>query len=163
MLGGSIEVESEPNVGSVFTLRLNCVISKTDTKKEFNNTNGMQTSNSSLILVAEDEISNFKLIEAILKRNSYEVVRAENGEEAVEMCRKNTNICLVLMDIRMPVMDGLIATKKIKGFSPNLPIIAQTAYAMDGDENKAIEEGCDDYISKPIRKELLLEKIKALI
>ncbi|MDQ1769522.1 PAS domain S-box protein [Labilibaculum sp. A4] len=163
MLGGSIEVESEPNVGSVFTLRLNCVISKTDTKKEFNNTNGMQTSNSPLILVAEDEISNFKLIEAILKRNSYEVVRAENGEEAVEMCRKNTNICLVLMDIRMPVMDGLIATKKIKGFSPNLPIIAQTAYAMDGDENKAIEEGCDDYISKPIRKELLLEKIKALI
>ncbi|PKQ68154.1 hypothetical protein BZG01_05250 [Labilibaculum manganireducens] len=163
MLGGSIEVESEPNVGSVFTLRLNCVISKTDTKKEFNNTNGMQTSNSPLILVAEDEISNFKLIEAILKRNSYEVVRAENGEEAVEICRQNPNICLVLMDIRMPVMDGLIATKKIKGFSPSLPIIAQTAYAMDGDENKAIEEGCDDYISKPIRKELLLEKIKALI
>ncbi|MDM8159385.1 PAS domain S-box protein [Labilibaculum sp. K2S] len=163
MLGGTIEVESEPNVGSIFTLRLNCVISKTDNKRESNNTNGMQTSNSPLILVAEDEISNFKLIEAILKRNSYEVVRAENGEEAVEMCKQNPNICLVLMDIRMPVMDGLIATKKIKGFSPNLPIIAQTAYAMDGDENKAIEEGCDDYISKPIRKELLLEKIKALI
>ncbi|WP_321321113.1 PAS domain S-box protein [Labilibaculum sp.] len=163
MLGGTIEVESEPNVGSIFTLRLNCVISKTDSKREFNNTNGMQTSNSPLILVAEDEISNFKLIEAILKRNSYEVVRAENGVEAVEMCKNNPDIRLVLMDIRMPVMDGLIATKKIKGFSPNLPIIAQTAYAMDGDENKAIEEGCNDYISKPIRKELLLEKIKALI
>ena len=163
MLGGSIEVESKPNVGSIFTLRLNCVISKIDSKKELNNTNGMKTSNLPLILVAEDEISNFKLIEAILKRNNYEVTRAENGEEAVEMCRNNSDIRLVLMDIRMPVMDGLIAAKKIKSFNPNLPIIAQTAYAMDGDENKAKEEGCNDYISKPIKKELLLEKLKALL
>ncbi len=163
MLGGTIEVESEPNVGSVFTLRLNCVISKTDTKTESNNTKSMQNSNSPLILVAEDEISNYKLIEAILKRNSYEVIRAENGEEAVDMCKRNPNIRLVLMDIRMPIMDGLIATKKIKSFNPDVPIIAQTAYAMDGDENKAKEEGCDDYISKPIKKDILLEKIKALI
>lgn len=163
MLGGSIEVESEPNVGSIFTLRLKCVISKMDNKRELNNTNDMNTSNSPLILVAEDEISNFKLIEAILKRNNYKIIRAENGEEAVEMCRNNSDIRLVLMDIRMPIMDGLIATKKIKSFNPDLPIIAQTAYAMDGDENKAKEEGCNDYISKPIKKELLLEKLKAFL
>ncbi|WP_180335782.1 PAS domain S-box protein [Labilibaculum filiforme] len=163
MLGGSIEVESELNVGSIFTLKLDCILSTVNSKKELDTTNGMKTENTPLILVAEDEISNFKLIEAILKRSGYEVVRAENGEEAVEMCRKNQNIYLVLMDIRMPVMDGLIATKQIKSFKPDLPIIAQTAYAMDGDENKAIEEGCNDYISKPIKKELLLEKIKALI
>ena len=63
----------------------------------------------------------------------------------------------------MPIMDGLIATKEIKKFKPDLPIVAQTAYAMDGDENKAIEEGCNDYISKPIKKDLLLEKLESLL
>ncbi|WP_372751707.1 PAS domain S-box protein [Labilibaculum sp.] len=163
MLDGSIQVESEPNKGSIFTLKLNCVISKSNSKIEMMSENTLRTLNLPLILVAEDEISNFKLIEAILKRNSYEVIRAENGAEAVEICRDNSNISLVLMDIRMPIMDGLIATKKIKSFKPNLPIIAQTAYAMDGDENKALEEGCNDYISKPIRRDLLLEKLSALL
>lgn len=163
MLGGSIQVESEPNKGSIFTLKLNCVISKSNSKKEMMSENTLRTSDLPLILVAEDEISNFKLIEAILKRNNYEVIRAENGAEAVEMCRDNSEINLVLMDIRMPIMDGLIATKKIKSFKPDLPIIAQTAYAMDGDEDKAIEEGCDDYISKPIKRDLLLKKLQVLL
>ena len=163
MLGGTIEVESEPNAGSIFKLRLKCVISKQCENKKSKENNGMEASNSKLILVAEDEISNFKLIEAILTRNNYKVIRAENGEIAVDMCRNNSNISLVLMDIRMPIMDGLIATKEIKKFKPDLPIVAQTAYAMDGDENKAIEEGCNDYISKPIKKDLLLEKLKILL
>jgi CheY-like chemotaxis protein len=163
MLGGTIEVESEPNAGSIFKLRLKCVISKQSENKKSKENNGMEASNSKLILVAEDEISNFKLIEAILTRNNYKVIRAENGEVAVDMCRNNSNISLVLMDIRMPIMDGLIATKEIKKFKPDLPIVAQTAYAMDGDENKAIEEGCNDYISKPIKKDLLLEKLKILL
>jgi PAS domain S-box-containing protein len=163
MLDGSIQVESEPNQGSIFSLKLNCVISKSNSKKEMMSENTLRTSDLPLILVAEDEISNFKLIEAILKRNSYEVIRAENGAEAVEMCRDNSKISLVLMDIRMPIMDGLLATKKIKSFKPDLPIIAQTAYAMDGDEDKAIEEGCDDYISKPIKRDLLLKKMQDLL
>ena len=118
-----------------------------------------QKNGSPVILVAEDEVSNFRLIDAILKRHNYTVVRAENGEEAVEICKENPSIELVLMDIRMPGMNGLEATQAIKAEFPNLPIIAQTAYAMDGDKDKALANGCDDYISKPIRKDLLLSKL----
>lgn len=160
MLGGSIKVESEPNKGSIFSLRLKCIISKKEEGNKPAEQSSAECIDSQLILVAEDEISNFKLIEAILSRNGYKVIRAENGKEAVDLCHNRSDIDLVLMDIRMPVMDGLIATKEIKKFNSDLPIIAQTAYAMDGDENKAIKEGCDDYISKPINKRLLLEKIK---
>lgn len=163
LLGGSIEVESEPNAGSIFRLKLKCVISKQREVEKFKNNNLMEASNSKLILVAEDEISNFRLIEAILTRNNYKVIRAENGQVAIDLCRSNSEISLILMDIRMPIMDGLVATKEIKKFKPELPIVAQTAYAMDGDENKAITEGCNDYISKPIKKDLLLEKLERLL
>lgn len=163
MLGGSIEVESTPNEGSIFTLKLNCVISKVEEKDMKDQVVKDKPNNPPLILVAEDEVSNFKLIQAILKRNEYDVIRAENGEVAVQMCRENPEIRAVLMDIRMPIMDGLEATKEIKKFNPNLHIIAQTAYAMDGDKDKAIAEGCDDYMSKPIKKDLLLSKLKSIL
>lgn len=86
------------------------------------------------------------------------IIRAIDGLEAVEIC-KTHSIDLVLMDIKMPNLDGYQATLLIKEFLPDLPIIAQTAYSTDIDRNKALESGCSDYISKPIRKELLIQKI----
>jgi len=87
------------------------------------------------------------------------IIRAVNGIEAVELCKSNPDIDLVLMDLKMPEMDGYEATVLIKEFRPELPIIAQTAYSAKADRSKALACGCSDFISKPINKELLLSKI----
>ena len=84
---------------------------------------------------------------------------AKNGKEAVEQCYEHPEISLVLMDLKMPVMDGLEATRKIKSFRKDLPIIAITAYAMSGDEKIALEAGCSDYITKPFEQDVLLSKL----
>ena len=113
------------------------------------------------ILVAEDNDSNFILMSYILKKY-YEFERAKNGQEAVDMADKNS-YDIVLMDIKMPVMDGLEATKKIKEAHPDLPIIALTANAFDSDRMLAIEAGCSDFLAKPISSDACLEAIKKLI
>ncbi|MEG1553839.1 MAG: response regulator [Rikenellaceae bacterium] len=110
------------------------------------------------ILVAEDIDSNYMLIEGILKR-SYTMIRACNGIEAVELCAKH-NPSLILMDIKMPEMDGLEATTKIREFNKNIPIIALTAFAFSSDLQDAKKAGCNDFMSKPISIPLLKEKIK---
>jgi CheY-like chemotaxis protein len=96
----------------------------------------------------------------MLQKISYEVLHAITGIEAVEACRNNSDLDLVLMDIRMPNMDGNEATRQIRQFNRDVIIIAQTAYAFSIDSEKAIEAGCNDYISKPINNTLLYELIK---
>ena len=113
------------------------------------------------ILVAEDNESNFILMTYILKRD-YLYVRAKNGKEAVEAADKG-GIDLILMDVKMPVMDGLEATKKIKEKHPELPVIALTANAFDSDRQLALSAGCDDFLSKPISSEKCLKVIDRLI
>lgn len=113
------------------------------------------------ILVAEDNESNFILMTYILKRQ-YEIMRAKNGQEAVDMVEKG-GIDLILMDIKMPVMDGLEATKAIKEKHPELPIIALTANAFDTDRQLAIEAGCDEFLSKPVSSEKCLNAITRLL
>ena len=93
-------------------------------------------------------------------KSGLNTIWAKNGEESIKLCKENTNIDLVLMDIHMPIMNGYEATKEIKKFRPNLPIIAQTAYAIIGDRQKSLDAGCDDYISKPIKQEVLIAKIE---
>ena len=110
------------------------------------------------ILVAEDTESNFLLLSIILRRD-YEILRAFNGAEAVEICRAE-HPDLILMDIKMPVMDGLEATRRIRLKGGTLPIIALTANAYDSDRDKAFEAGCDDYMAKPIMAPALREMIK---
>lgn len=116
-----------------------------------------------LVLVAEDDSIGFLVISNILRKAGFEVLRAVNGAEAVELCKQRLDIQLVLMDINMPVMDGLEATRIIRSFRHDLPVIAVTAYTADNTRNVALEAGCDDYIPKPVDKSLVIEKIKELI
>ena len=111
------------------------------------------------ILIAEDEEYNYLFLAEVL--NSYEVtlIRAINGKEAVEQCSTPNDIKIILMDIRMPVMDGYEATKLIKKMHPEMPIIAQTAYAMESDRKRAFKEGFNDYLPKPIRRKELISTI----
>ena len=113
------------------------------------------------ILVAEDNDSNFILMTYILKK-FYQFERAKNGQEAVDMVEKG-EYDLVLMDIKMPIMDGLEATKKIKETHPSLPIIALTANAFDSDRQMAVDAGCDEFLSKPISSDLCLRTIAKVL
>jgi signal transduction histidine kinase len=103
----------------------------------------------------DDDDSSYDYLNAVLEMQEVNTLRAKNGKEAIGYCKEKPAINLVLMDINMPVMNGYEATKAIKKFQPNLPIIAQTAYAISGDREKALANGCDDYISKPLKKEEL--------
>jgi len=112
-----------------------------------------------VILVADDDPDSFKYFETLLKKYAFTVLHAWNGKEAVQICRTNTAVSLVLMDLKMPVMDGLEATRQIKKINPGLTVIAQTSFALSGDEYLAREAGCDDYLPKPIGIRALVEKL----
>lgn len=99
------------------------------------------------------------LIDRILRKTRAEVLWAMDGQKAVEMVRENDNIDMILMDIRLPVMNGYDATREIRKLRQDVPIIAQTAYVMEDEKHKVLEVGCNDLITKPLRKDLLLEKI----
>ena len=114
-----------------------------------------------IILVVEDIDLNFLYISELLKPTGTMIIHAVNGKEAVERCQRDRNIDMVLMDIYMPIMNGYEASRQIKSIRPDLPIIAQTAYAMAEDRKRAIEAGCDDFIAKPIGKDDLLLKISS--
>jgi len=114
------------------------------------------------ILIAEDEAINFLFLEILLKKQidlGCAIILAKNRAEAVEICKKNDDINLVLMDLKMPVMDGFEAVKLIKEIRPKLPIVAQTAFSSIEDKEKVFAAGFNDFLSKPINKEALLDVI----
>jgi len=111
------------------------------------------------ILIVEDTESNYRLLNILLSKYGAETIWALTGKQGVSICRNSNDLDLVLMDINLPDIDGYEATSQIKSFKPNLPIVAQTAYAMAGEREKSLEFGCDDYISKPINPEKLFSII----
>jgi len=108
-----------------------------------------------VVVIAEDEQINFLFLKAVLKPTKAKVIWTKTGRETIDICLSD-KVDMVLMDIKMPDINGLDATIEIKKKYPDLPIIAQTAYAMEEDEIASQEAGCDDYISKPIRPDNLL-------
>lgn len=112
-----------------------------------------------VVLVVEDDDVSYFFMESVLKKTSAKVFHAVNGLEAIDIC-KNNQISVVLMDLKMPVMDGFEATRNIKALMSELPVIAVTAYAFSGDEKLARDAGCDGYIAKPFKKEILLKKLE---
>ncbi len=113
---------------------------------------------NTILIVEDEEISQFYLDELIKDFNiNNKIYHAKNGQEAVDICKKTKDINLVLMDIKMPVMDGYEATKQIKQFLPDLPIIAQSAIASNIVEEKAISAGCISYITKPFQEDIIFK------
>lgn len=125
-----------------------------------NNEAGNMGNQSVKILIAEDDDISYSLLQVYLNKENYEILRAVNGKQTIEMFKENPDISLILMDLKMPVLDGYDATREIKKMNGEVHVIAQTAYALSGDSQKAIDAGCDDYVTKPIKKEELLDKIK---
>lgn len=161
-MGSRIIVESKPGAGSKFCFDL---LPQPNIYNEDFNTGGKIITNDSTftILIAEDDLINYLFIQDALNENpdgiDFVIHHARTGAEAIETLRAHGDICLVLMDIKMPVMDGLTATRIIKKEWPHIPVIAQTALALSGEHEKAVDAGCDAYLTKPIRREWLIQTV----
>ena len=168
LIGGKISLKSEKGKGTTFYVTIPYIseIKTTETtEKKAESESVKETIKKKInrtILIAEDEEINLLYLKELLNYiddYNLNVLSAGNGKEAVKLCHEN-DIDIILMDIKMPVMNGIEASKKIKAFKPDVPIIVQTAYSMAEDKDLALRSGCDDFISKPIEKDIFLTVMK---
>ncbi|TBX69205.1 response regulator [Flavobacterium silvisoli] len=160
LLGGTINLKSRVGEGSTFYFsiplqyaKVEHIVVKSIKSKE------TTKSEEQVILIAEDDNINFLLFQKMMQNKNFKILRAINGQEAVDICINNPEVDLVLMDIKMPLMNGFEALEQIRPIRPLLPVIAQTAYSSSEDKIKIEEAGFTDYITKPLNRERLFELV----
>jgi PAS domain S-box-containing protein len=160
LLKGKISLESEYGKGSTFTIHIPIQTFNEENETIVTKSKAFdQSLNNFTVLIAEDEDINFLYLETLLKTTEVKIIRAENGLQAVNVIKENTKINLIIMDIKMPVMNGIEAFKLIQPIRPDIPVIAYTAYAMVGDKEEFLQEGFSYYLSKPTNKKELFETV----
>jgi PAS domain S-box-containing protein len=165
MMGGTIWLDSVPSEGTTFYFTLPYKTSQEITKSQPQNKNKQYMSynwSGKTILIVEDDPLSSKFLEAILEDTGAVILLAKDGQEAIDITKKQERLDMILMDIQLPGMNGNEATIEIRKIQENIPVIAQTAHAMPEDKKKSLEAGCDDYITKPINMDLLLDKMETV-
>ncbi len=161
LMGGNLWLDSWPGEGSTFwfTLPLLKVQSKAQLFQPPQNSKQEVDLSGKTVLVVEDVDTNYFYLSSLLEKLKCRVLRASNGRKAVEMGINDLSIDMILMDIELPLKNGYEATREIKASRPDLPIVAQTAFAMIGERERSEAAGCDDYMAKPIRKDQLINMV----
>ena len=165
LLGGDIRVQSVQGEGSIFSFTIpyqhhQIMHDNQETAVETITNESVIHEQGGVILLAEDDQVSFMVMKRMLVKENFEVLQSVDGLDTIEMLHNNPHISLILMDIKMPILNGFEATREIRKFNKTIPIIAQTAYALSGDREKSLEAGCNDYISKPIRQADLISMIR---
>ena len=164
-MGAKIKVESEQNIGSEFTFSLPINLQENemiDFQQE-NTSFFVPDLSGQKVLIVEDDAIGMEMIVNMLKPSKCKIIKTVNGLEAVGAIKVNPDIDIILMDLKMPVMDGFDATIAIHKIFSDLPIIALTAYSLQKDRKKALDAGCNDIITKPISKEIMFKKLQEFL
>jgi CheY-like chemotaxis protein len=162
--GGNLWLTSSPGKGSnfFFYLPYRKPVDVAEKEKSLENQRGKSVKSGLsdyVMIIAEDDDTNYFFLKESLKKTKIKTIRAKTGLEAINLVENTDKIDIILMDIKMPEVSGLEATRYIKHIRPDIPIVAQTAFAMDNDKQSCLEAGCSDYISKPLKTSILLDVI----